>query len=81
MVYELNTALFSDYALKLRTFICPKAPKQTLTLRIISLYPLAALSAKPSSIPKPEWRPADLIRLEWDPGAIQTNDFELMETR
>ena len=51
IVYELNTALFSDYAETAR-FICPKAPTQILMLRIISLYPLAALSAKASSIPK-----------------------------
>lgn len=82
IVYELNTPLFSDYALKLRTLYLPEGtqaqfhPEQTLALPVGSVISKTFLYPKNTSgqlLTSSGWN--------GDPNTINTADFELVETR
>ena len=82
LVYELNTALFSDYALKLRTVYLQQGtqakfdPVNTLVLPVGSIISKTFLYPRNAS-------GALLTTSNWngDPALIQTNNYELIETR
>lgn len=82
LIYDLNTPLFSDYALKLRTLYLPDGtqaefhPEQTLGLPVGSIISKTFLYPKNAS--------GQLLTTStWngDPNAINAADFELVETR
>ena len=79
-MYELNTALFSDYALKLRTLYL-EGTHANFDADNFAL-PVGSIISKTFIYPKTQ-SGALLTSSDWngDPSAIQTNDFELMETR
>ena len=82
IVYELNTALFSDYALKLRTLYLPEGTHANFDATDNFALPVGSIISKTFIYPKTQ-SGALLTSSDWngDPSAIQTNDFELMETR
>lgn len=82
LVYEVNTALFSDYALKLRTLYLPEGTHANFDATDNFALPVGSIISKTFIYPKTQ-SGALLTSSDWngDPSAIQTNDFELMETR
>ena len=82
LVYEVNTALFSDYALKLRTLYLPEGTHANFDATDNFTLPVGSIISKTFIYPKTQ-SGALLTSSDWngDPSAIQTNDFELMETR
>ena len=82
LVYELNTPLFSDYALKLRTLYLPTGTQATFNANDTFKLPVGTIISKTFIYPKSE-SGAMLTASNWngDPNAIQTTDYELIETR
>ena len=82
LVYELNTALFSDYALKLRTLYLPEGTHADFDATDTFNLPVGSIISKTFIYPKTQTG-ALLTSSNWngDPSAIHTSDFELMETR
>ena len=82
LVYDVNTALFSDYALKLRTLYLPEGTQADYDATETFALPVGSIISKTFIYPKTQTG-ALLTSSDWngDPSAIQTNDFELMETR
>jgi uncharacterized repeat protein (TIGR03806 family) len=82
LVYELNTALFSDYALKLRTLYLPAGSQGKFDTTQTFDLPVGSIISKTFLYPK-DPSGALLISANWngDPSAIRTNDYELIETR
>jgi uncharacterized repeat protein (TIGR03806 family) len=82
LVYEVNTALFSDYALKLRTLYLPEGTRADFDATNTFALPVGSIISKTFIYPKTQTG-ALLTSSDWngDPSAIQTRDFELMETR
>jgi uncharacterized repeat protein (TIGR03806 family) len=82
LVYELNTALFSDYALKLRTLYLPEGSQAKFDATQTFDLPVGSVISKTFLYPK-DSSGALLTSANWngDPSAIQTSDYELIETR
>jgi uncharacterized repeat protein (TIGR03806 family) len=82
LVYELNTALFSDYALKLRTLYLPEGSQGKFDTTQTFDLPVGSIISKTFLYPK-DSSGALLTLANWngDPSAIRTSDYELIETR
>ena len=82
LVYELNTALFSDYALKLRTVYLPQGTQAEFDPDNTLMLPVGSIISKTFLYPK-KASGALLTSSNWngDPALIQTNNYELIETR
>jgi uncharacterized repeat protein (TIGR03806 family) len=82
MVYQINTALFSDYALKLRTLYLPEGTSGTYDSFDTFALPVGSIISKTFLYAKN----ADgelLTASDWngDPDAINQDQYELLETR
>ena len=82
LVYELNTALFSDYALKLRTLYLPEGSQGKFDATQTFDLPVGSVISKTFLYPK-DSSGALLTSTNWNgnPSAIRTSDYELIETR
>jgi uncharacterized repeat protein (TIGR03806 family) len=82
LVYHLNTPLFSDYALKLRTLYLPEGTQGSYHPEDTFALPVGSIISKTFFYPKDENGDL-LITADWsgDPGVIQTDDYRLIETR
>ena len=82
LVYELNTALFSDYALKLRTLYLPEGAQAKFDTTQTFELPVGSIISKTFLYPK-DPSGALLTSSSWngDPSTITMNDYELIETR
>ena len=82
LVYELNTALFSDYALKLRALYLPEGSQGKFDTTQTFDLPVGSIISKTFLYPK-DLSGALLTSSTWtgDPSAIRTSDYELIETR
>ncbi len=82
VVYQMNTALFSDYALKLRTLYLPEGTKGTYDTSETFALPVGSIISKTFLYPKNDQ--GELLTVsEWDgnPDAITLAQYELIETR
>ncbi len=82
VVYQMNTALFSDYALKLRTLYLPEGTKGIYDMPETFALPVGSIISKTFLYPKNDQ--GELLTVsEWDenPDAINLAQYELIETR
>lgn len=85
-VYELNTALFSDYALKLRTVHLPAGAKARYQADEVFEFPVGTIITKTFFYPKEASvagaRPVSLTS-SWNgnPESIDLDHYDLIETR
>ena len=82
LVYELNTALFSDYALKLRTLYLPGGSQAKFDATQTFDLPVGSILSKTFLYPK-DSSGALLTSANWksDPRNIRTSNYKLIETR
>ena len=82
LVYELNTALFSDYALKLRTFYLPKGSQAKFDATQTFDLPVGSVLSKTFFYPKDSSGALlTSANRNGDPRAILTSDYKLIDTR
>lgn len=82
MVYQMNTGLFSDYALKLRALFLPEGTTGSYDDRDSFALPVGTIISKTFLYPKNDMGEL-LIASHWDgnPDTIKLDHYDLIETR
>jgi len=79
--YEINSALFSDYALKLRTLYLPPGTAAGYAAEGPLDLPIGSIISKTFFYPLDAGQPVAARNWSGDPGAISTTDHLVLETR
>lgn len=84
--YDVNTPLFSDYALKLRTYYLPDGEKMTYRNRGSFEFPVGSVISKTFFYPLKDASARDGVIEAWqgwngDAASLDLGDYRLVETR